>query len=157
MHSISLYTNTCSPPEVKQPSQKPVFKGRSAGSEELEFAARHYRSKRATMIGRFSQLFLLASVVLMLPTLFYLSRQQQPYSIAKDYALMQTQKTQGSGPPPAIDPQIAQSWKWNKPWDGWGDLITSATDKMKGKTANKAAKIQEKGVIMPKMDNATAK
>jgi len=91
------------------------------------------------MIGRYVQLFMLASMVLLLPSLFYLSRQHQDYSIAKDYSLMQThsyeengkdweklsqqnqvQGSQGHGPPPALDPEIAQSWKFSNVWHGLG-------------------------------------
>ena len=111
------------------------------------------------MIGRFAQLFLLASVVLLLPTMFYLSRQQQPYSLAKDYALMQTQKTQGEGPPPALDPKIAQSWKWTNPWEGWTNLLPAgmAPGEKGGKSEGEGKKGEAKGAIMPKMDDATAK
>jgi hypothetical protein len=95
-------------------------------------------------------------MVLLLPTFFYLSKQQQPYNIAKDFALMQTQKSQGNGPPPAIEPALAQAWKWKKPWEGW--TATGADklslDYLKGNSDKEAA---IKGAIMPKMENATAK
>lgn len=112
-------------------------------------------------MGRFIQLFLLAAMVLLLPSLFYLSRQQQPYSAARDFALMQTQTTQGNGPPPAIDPQIAQSFKWKKPWETW-DLPSSGVAALKAKLPfgnNKVEEVTEgpSAAIMPKMENATAK
>jgi hypothetical protein len=114
-------------------------------------------------MSRFYQLFLLAAMVLLFPSLFYLSRQQQPYNMARDFALMQTQTTQGSGPPPAIDPQIAQSWKWKKPWDGW-EMPSSGMGALKAKLPfggghaekGKGVEVPSK-VIMPKMENATAK
>lgn len=103
------------------------------------------------MFGRFFQLFLLASIVLLLPTFFYLSRQQYSYNPAKDFALLQMsgQTSQGSGPPPALDPQIAQAWKWSSLLDG-----------NNGQPAGKPGHSEPnppKDVIMPKMDNATAK
>lgn len=118
------------------------------------------------MLGRFLQLFLLATVVLLLPSLFYLSRQHEPYSIARDYSLMQTpsykenqqwkeqhreQGSQGNGSPPALDPEIAQAWKWTKPWQGWG-----ANEDTKP-IADAPQPPKAEGVIMPKMENATAK
>ena len=115
-----------------------------------------------TVLGRFIQLFLLASMVLLLPSLFYLSRQQQAYSAAKDYALMQTQKSQGQGAPPAIEPEMAQAWKWSDPWKGWRAgapladqgkaLLSGATSKTGDSTPPVTA-----GAVMPKMENATAK
>lgn len=110
------------------------------------------------MLARFFQLFMLAALVLLLPSLFYLSRQQQAYDVAKDYALMQTQKTQGQGPPPAIDPELAQSWKWTKPWEGW-DFKAPGVEALREKLPfgkSTAGDVSSKA-IMPKMDNATAK
>lgn len=117
------------------------------------------------MLGRFLQLFLLASMVLLLPSLFYLSRQHQDYSVAKDYSLMQThsfkengelgqqvkakQSSQGSGAPPALDAKVAQSWKWTNPWHGW-------SNKASDQSATSPLAIGA-GAIMPKMENATAK
>lgn len=80
--------------------------------------------------------------------------------MARDFALMQTQTTQGKGPPPAIDPQLAQSWKWSKPWDTW-DLPGSGVAAIKAKLpfGGQADKVADVPVnaIMPKMENATAK
>jgi hypothetical protein len=117
------------------------------------------------MLGRFLQLFLLASLVLLLPSMFYLSRQHQDYSIARDYSLMQThsfkenveaggqiqakQSSQGVGPPPALDAKIAQAWKWANPLHGWGDTSASK-DSVDQRTP-------EAGAIMSKMTNETAK
>lgn len=116
------------------------------------------------MIGRFIQLFLLASMVLLIPSLFYLSRQQQPYNVAKDFALMQTQKTQGNGAPPAIEPQLAQAWKWKKPWaEGWGQIgakmgeLAGSAKIAPEKGPEKSNDVKVEGAIMPKMENATAK
>lgn len=107
------------------------------------------------MLGRFFQLFMLAALVLLLPSLFYLSRQQQAYDVAKDFALMQTQKTQGQGPPPAIDPELAQAWKWSKPWQGWESGVEALREKLPfGKSIEE--EVSNKA-IMPKMDNATVK
>lgn len=85
--------------------------------------------------------------------------------MARDFALMQTQTTQGSGPPPAaIDPQQAQSWKWKKPWDGW-EMPTSGMEALKAKLpfgggghAEKSKDVETPSkAIMQKMENATAK
>lgn len=132
------------------------------------------------MIGRYVQLFLLASMVLLLPSLFYLSRQHQDYSIAKDYSLMQThsykengndwqqlseqnkvQGSQGHGSPPALDPEIAQAWKFSNVWHGLGlgnKQAESEAEKAKAALSAQAAQpIVSQGAIMPKMTNATAK
>lgn len=139
------------------------------------------------MLGRFFQLFLLASLVLLLPSLFYLSQQQHPYSIARDYALMQTgqqqpqqqqpgygnglgrnapagqvappahEGSQGQGPPPALDPEIAQSWKWaNLHWPGRGKGGKVGQSPASPPAAAPAG-ARVDGVIMPKMENVTAK
>ena len=132
------------------------------------------------MIGRYVQLFMLASMVLLLPSLFYLSRQHQDYSIAKDFSLMQTQSykdngqdwqqlsqqnsvqgSQGHGPPPALDPEIAQAWKFSNVWHGLGlgnNQAQSEVEKAKAALSSQAAQpIVSEGAIMPKMVNATAK
>lgn len=107
---------------------------------------------------------MLASMVLLLPTLFYLSRQQQPYNVAKDFALMQTQKSQGDGAPPALEPQMAQSWKWSKPLAGWGPGAGTFIEKSKavlgggdGKGGGDQTAEAPAGAVMPKMENVTAK
>lgn len=134
---------------------------------------------------RFLQLFLLASMVLLLPSLFYLSREKTPYIPSEDVALMQT--SQGHGPEPApVDASVEQSWKWgadklgslkesagklfeaakNKETDTWlaGNGSPSNSDKAKAKSgsANGGAGLDgldatKGGAIMGKMANETAK
>lgn len=125
---------------------------------------------------RFLQLFLLASMVLLLPSLFYLSREKTPYIPSEDLALLQT--SQGHGPEPApVDANMAQSWKWGADTLGsWkesaGKLFEAAKNKEDATSTNKvdiaapakgdkawadAFSAAPGGAIMGKMTNETAK